>query len=181
MSSTTPNPLSYTIRFKHHKTTVLLHLDPLTPLSTIKSTLLTSLRQTKPNGINNNPLPAKPSQIQFAKLINPSETGEGWEPLTPATSAYFDDDELDGLPDGKGMGKGKGGKGNGRVDVDSGTSIKATGVKDGSVVAFRWSLEEGGGEEDEWEEWDVVLPSFEDNYGVENQGEGGVLARDFDG
>jgi len=75
-------------------------------------------------------------------------------------------------------------------------SVKAAGMRDNAVLAFRWDEkgkkavveDEGDGDEEldlvgddsEGEEWDVVLPSFEDQYGVDNEGDLGVQ-REFNG
>jgi hypothetical protein len=158
-------PQTWTLRFKHHRTTILLHTDPLTPLSTLKSNLLLALRDTKPSGIESRPLPTSPSQIKLAKPINPLEISEGWEPIDP--SADVDDEKA-------------------AKKLEESTSVKAAGVKDNAVIAFRWSVE--GEEEEEDEalgeiegEWDVVWPSFEDNYHVEVEGDKGIhdMPRDF--
>jgi hypothetical protein len=168
-------PLTWTLRFKYHKTTILLHTDPLTPLSNVKTSLLDALRDTKPDGIESRALPTEPSQIQLAKPVNPLEMVEGWESLDPSPN----DDSFD--PDEEtSRGKQKATK-----KMEETMSLKAAGVKDNAVIAFRWTLE-GDAEEDETlgareGEWDVVWPSFEDGYHVEVEGDKGIhdMPRDF--
>jgi len=161
------SPQTWTLRFKHHKTTVLLHSDPLTPISTLKTNLLSSLRDTKPSGIKSRPIPISPSEIQLAIPVDPLEISKGWEILEPPSNI---DEEDEQTPEAK-------------QKWDESTSVKAAGVKDNAVIAFRWRIE--AEEEDETDEtegtWDVVWPSFEDGYHVENEGDKGVheVPRDF--
>jgi hypothetical protein len=178
MSSVIPSPLTWTLRFKNHKTTVLLHADALTPVSAIKAELLSALRESNPSGLNGKPLPTSPSQIQLAKPVDPLDLTQGWESLE-SSSALEDPFNTEEGGNGKGKQKRK-------LDTDS---VKAVGIKDNAVIAFKWSgsgdsSEEEEGDEDMGEEkeeyWDVVLPSFTDDYGVENEGDAGVI-REFKG
>lgn len=141
----------------------MLHTDPLTPLSTIKSKLFLALKETKPKGLNGRPLPANYSDIRLAKPINPLDASQGWESIDPAPA--LNDEES--------------GSGKSKAKSLENTAIKATGVKDNSVVGFRWG--EDDGEDDGTEEWDVLFPSYEDNYHVENEGDAGVsvVPKDF--
>lgn len=52
---------------------------------------------------------------------------------------------------------------------------KGAGLRDGSVLAFKWGERSEDGDENELElegeKWDVVIPAYEDQYGVENLGD----------
>lgn len=178
---TTPSATTWTLRLKHHKTTVLLHIDPLQTLSSVKSHLLTALQQTCPsNEISGRTLPSNADDFALAKPQDVHDVSLGWE-------------RIDGVSEGDESGKGKG---KGRADWAKDT-VKGAGVKDNGVLAFQWETEEekrerekkedaadeeddlGLGEEKRWE-WDVVIPSWEDAYGVENQGDVGAL-KEFNG
>jgi hypothetical protein len=172
-SSIDATPLTWIVRFKYHKTTILLHLDPLTPLSTVKSNLLAALRDTKPNGIQDRPLPSTYAQLRLAKPVDPSDADKGWESIEPSLADDFDDEEISTAK----------AKAQAKKKLES-TSAKAAGIKENGVVAFRWL--DDGEEEDEGLDaknavWDVVLPTFEDAYHEVNEGDvgGAGLARDF--
>ena len=90
--------------------------------------------------------------MRFAKPVDPLDVEQGWDEISL-------EDDVDGI-------------------------AKGVGLKDGGVLAFRF-VEEGEGvqeEEDEMElddgkwkgEWDVVVPKFDDDFGVENEGDVGV-------
>jgi hypothetical protein len=156
MPDLSPNlPQPWTIRLKHHKTTILIHCSPLTTLKTIKSTLLHSLAETHPSGtLNGHQIPKEVSEIRLAKAVDPLDIEQGWEEVS----------------DGE----------------DAESVAKGVGLKDGGVLAFRFvEDDEKKTEEDEDDEmelgnegdngqWDVVIPKFDDDFGVENEGDVGV-------
>lgn len=189
---TTPSPQTWTLRLKAHKATVLLHVDPLEPFSSIKAQLYNALRETgikhRETGEQIN-LPSSPSDFQFGHPINVNDASEGfqlaeWEYATG-------EEEDDG---GKGKGKAKAvKKTNGNI-MDLKACPKGAGLKDGAVLPFRW-LGDGfwnGEDEDmdfeddkrrdgkEPDMWGVQLASFEDAYGVENEVDVGG-GREFEG
>ncbi|KAF3051282.1 hypothetical protein E8E11_010909 [Didymella keratinophila] len=156
-----PTPSTWTLRLKSSRTTVLLHIDPLTPFSAIKASLLTALRET---GFTTSSagaattLPSTPSAIQLGRPQDPLDPKSGfvlgeWEE---------DNDEDVAIDEGKNS-KGKGKKGSGR------DCAKGAGLKDGAVLAFRWEGLEGAEEQG----WGVEIASFEDAYGVLNEGDVG--------
>ncbi|KKY14848.1 hypothetical protein UCDDS831_g07926 [Diplodia seriata] len=189
MPAITPSSTTWTLRLKHNKTTVLLHVDPLQTLASVRAELLHCLRETFPEDNNNNngggrPLPADPAELQLAKMRDPSDPERGWVLLVSGGGGGG------GGSDEKGKGRAKakakaasGGGGGGGAD-----SLKAVGVKDNSVLAFRWGVRAGrdgdgdgdaGGEmeldeddedgegdvgDDDDDAWDVVLPKYEDSY-----------------
>src|SRR5207249_1478787 len=144
MAFTTPSPLTWTLRFKSRKTTILLHVDPLHTFSTIKSHLYTALQETglrDPDTNEQIPLPSSPSDIQLGRPVNPNEPRQGfqlgeWEYPPP------DDDDGD-TNGGKGKGKAKatrlrksGEDAVGAANVKD--CPKGAGLRDGAVLAFRW-------------------------------------------
>ncbi|KAF2840999.1 hypothetical protein M501DRAFT_931138 [Patellaria atrata CBS 101060] len=145
---TQPSPITYTLRLKFHKTTVLLHVDPLQTLHSLRSDLLTALRQTCPDGTIGGLalLPDTPEEIELAVPRDLNDASKGWVRVLAA---------------------GEGSQGVGDV-------VTARGVRDGGVLAFRFRSGREAGGEDEDGEWDVVLPSYEDAYGVENEGDVGA-------
>ncbi|KAF1944964.1 hypothetical protein EJ02DRAFT_339705 [Clathrospora elynae] len=173
----TPSPQTWTLRLKSQKTTVLLHVDPLHTFSTIKSHLYDALQETdlkKPETSEPIPLPPSPSDIQLGRPVNINEANEGfqlgeWE--YPAA-----DEEDDG---GKGKGKAKASrKSNGGASTSTANikdCPKGAGLKDGAVLAFRWSGDGAWGGEDEGVDveeadmWGVQLATFEDAYGESNE------------
>ena len=191
-----PSPQTWTLRLKSHKTTILLHVDPLNTFSTIKSYLYDALQDT---GLRNHEtgqsidLPSSPDEIQLGRPLNINDAHEGfqlgeWE--------YAPADEEDDT--GKGKGKAKAGK---KVNGAATTGIanlkdcpKGAGLKDGAVLAFRWAgdgtwdgVDDGmdvdnssgrGGKAGDM--WGVKLASFEDAYGVDNETDVGG-GREFEG
>jgi len=177
MHSTIPSPRTWTIRFKNRKSTVLLHVDPNQTIDSLKEALLYALRdvKTSPNFLNGQTPPSSASQIQLAKPRNPLDVSEGWESLeSPDLDDLFNDDneETDR----------KKGKGKAKVRVEpSGQTVQGVGIRNNAVLAFRWRSEDNGSkesDEDEFgedSEWVVVVPTFEDVYGVENAGDIGAI------
>ncbi|KAI1596671.1 HET domain containing protein, partial [Pyrenophora tritici-repentis] len=78
----TPSPLTWTLRLKSHKTTVLLHVDPLTTFESIKSSLYDALQETgfkNPETDESIPLPASASDIQLGRPVNFNDANEGFQ------------------------------------------------------------------------------------------------------
>lgn len=180
-----PTPQSWTLRFKSHKTTIVLHVDPLHSFSTIKSFLFAALTDTGLKHPDTNeplPLPSSASDIQLGRPVNINDASEGFE-LGEWEYAGADEDEED-APKGKGKAKA------GRKSNGSAPNVKdcpkGAGLKDGGVLAFRWRGDGvWDGEEDaeamaEGDMWGVTLASFEDVYGVMNEMDVGG-GREFEG
>lgn len=180
--ATKARPTNWTLRLKRHRTTLLLHVDPLQKLSSIKTELLRALQQTCPdNTLNNSPLPTSPDQILLAKPVDINDLSQGWENLDKRSASG------DMFEEAKSKGKAKAKAADKLTDCPQGA-----GLRDGGVVAFRFAsaedwvdvkakkegadeleLDEGdelvGGREREV--WDVVVPSYEETYGMEEGGE----------
>ena len=178
MPSITPGPRTWTLRFKTNRTTILLHVDPLQTLSSVKSELLKAVQQTNPNGrLNGYEIPQNADEIQLARPADINDLSLGWENLEPRNE----------FPDGEepesGKGKGKAGassKSAGKASSKLKDCPQGAGLRDGGVVAFKFRRPED--EEDERakededgdegivveserpEEWDVVVPTMEETY-----------------
>ena len=145
--------LGWTLRFKHHKNTTLLHVDPLQSMTSVKEELLRALKDTHPNGQLSSgvAIPDTPSDIVLgkAKDIHDLSNG-GWERVytngTSTTDSKQKKASLDDCP-------------------------KGVGLKDGSVLAYKFKSEELAmedealGLEDEDEKWNVVIASYDENAG----------------
>jgi hypothetical protein len=190
MPLTDPNPRTWILRFKLNRTTVVLHIDPLQSLNSVKQELLTALQQTHLAGtINGLSIPQNSADILLARPKDINDLTLGFESIESAPSSI--DSESDAVV---GAGKGKGKAVAAPSKTVGGRSAKAqlkdcpqgAGLRDHGIVAFKFrkadadvviSIEED--EEDEGiavaredmegveEEWDVVVPSFEETYGEE--------------
>ncbi|KAI5199280.1 hypothetical protein E4T39_06311 [Aureobasidium subglaciale] len=177
-------PDVWTIKFKNARTTIVLHVYQLQTFSSIKVELLRALKSTNPSGqLNGATLPDSADDIEFAKPRDLSNVGaNGWQSIE--ADAAIDDFDADLFGGGgdvtpKGKGKGKAKTGAGHKDCPLGA-----GLKDMCAVAFRFKgqktvptpvdddVDEGLGldlEDDVVSNaggWHVVLPKFEDVYGL---------------
>ncbi|KAF2090095.1 hypothetical protein K490DRAFT_54508 [Saccharata proteae CBS 121410] len=149
--------LTWTLRLKHHRTTILIHADPLTTLSALRNELLHALRETERTGtLNGRALPADASAFELARPVDPADLDKGWIGLGTAGAT--------------------GGKKREREDEN----VKNADVRDGGVIAFRWRVEGEQGTVDEYDvdgegnvverDWDVVVPKLEDYDEMEDEG-----------
>ncbi|KAH9828044.1 hypothetical protein Tdes44962_MAKER02594 [Teratosphaeria destructans] len=181
-----PTSKTWTVRFKHHRTTVLLHVDPLQKLSSVRAELLKAVQQTCPNGkLDGHTIPTNEADILLARPSDINNLSLGWDPLQH-------DPDLDAALTEADTGKGKGKASVSAAPGKSGKSqvtdsVQGAGLRDGGVVAFKFRSEGDGGAqavdegvdvEDEdrldgetlvgepvTERWDVVVPSMEEIYG----------------
>ncbi|KAK4921001.1 hypothetical protein LTR49_011545 [Elasticomyces elasticus] len=163
-----PKPTTWILRFKHHRTTVLLHVDPLQSLAVIRAELLKAVTQTNPSGrLNGRTIPQDANEVLLARPSDSQDLSLGWESLEVH--------EVEGAAREDGKGKGK---------------AVAVGLQDGGVVAFKFRSEltaaardedegievdeDDGGLDGETlvgegagapEKWDVVVPTMEETYG----------------
>ncbi|KAH7121116.1 hypothetical protein B0J11DRAFT_581875 [Dendryphion nanum] len=177
-----PTPMTWTLRLKAHKTTVFLHINQLTTFATIKQHLFAAIQDTtlsSTNGLRVT-LPSSPSEIQLGRPVDINDPQSGfmlgeWERAT---------DGDDGDTRGKGKAKARPRKDEddelaGKENINQ--CPKGAGLKDNAVLAFRWPGDGTGWEEEEDEEmgdeegssWGVKIPSYEDQYGMENVGDVG--------
>lgn len=187
MAFTPPTPQTWTLRLKSHKTTVLLHVDPLQTFSSIKEQLFAALSETglKPDAHSPTDLalPASPSDIELGRPVDVQKPHQGFQ-LGEWEYAPIDEEEV--ADDPKGKGKAKAGRPKKSVAVGP-ESVKdcpkGAGLRDGAVLAFRWKGEQGDVEEGDGREvdmWGVKLASYDDSYGVTNEMDVGG-AREFEG
>ncbi|KAL8691824.1 MAG: hypothetical protein Q9218_003042 [Villophora microphyllina] len=146
MPNEKPNPQQLTLRFKQHKTTVLLLVSPNDTFDSIKEKLLSTLKATGVTQINGHSLPVTSGDVVFGVPIDKNDPDQGWVRLIiPAN-------EEDGAKKGK------------TKDGVLNKTPQGAGLKDGSVVAFKFQENEKDDDDlavDD-REWDVVMPAFED-------------------
>ncbi|GFG28021.1 hypothetical protein IFM61606_08095 [Aspergillus udagawae] len=148
------DPLSLTLLFKKHKTTVLLMLPPHETIATTQEMLLKALQSRGIKEINGDPVPEDFSEIEFGITVDKNDLEKGWSKLEIAMP------ELENSSTSK-RGAGKR------------TSLKAADIRNGQVIAFRFRKpreQEKDGDLDidlELEDpgWDVVVPSLDDEEG----------------
>ncbi|KAK3073335.1 hypothetical protein LTR53_005183 [Teratosphaeriaceae sp. CCFEE 6253] len=188
-----PTRHTWILRFKQHRTTILLHVDPLQKLSAVRAELLKAIQQTNPSGLlNGRAVPESAQDILLARPADSNDLSLGWEPIGEGSEGGLDRTPKD---DAKGKGKGKAAvgptlsaKAGGKTDATD--SPQGVGLRDGGVVAFKFrseSVAKGGdavidiGEDGDEkaldgetlvgearpEKWDVVVPTMEETYGDE--------------
>ena len=137
--------MQWTLRFKQHKTTILLFVQQSQPFDSIKRDLLDAIKATNIKDINGNALPSDPEEIELGVPRDKNDVNKGWLPLIIPEAEEAD-------VKGKGVKKGS---------VLNGSPLGA-GLKDGAMLAFRFT--KGAAEDgmDLDEEWDVIMPSYDD-------------------
>lgn len=147
--------MQWTLRFKQHKTTILLFVQQSQPFESIKRDLLDAIKATGIQDINGNALPSGPEGIEFGVLRDKNDPSKGWVAL-----------KIPEVEDGDTKGKG----------VKKGSILNESplgaGLKDGTMLAFKFtkSTEEAAMDLDD--EWDVIIPSYDDEAGSQSQGRG---------
>ncbi len=137
-------------------------MDPGQSFDSIKQDLLNALKKTGRTDLNGEPLPSDTNHVVLGVPVDKNDLSKGWVKLEiPETE----------VEDGVGGKRKVGGK---KSILNA--SPQGAGLKDGAVLAFR--LLKGGDEMDEdglevdHGEWDVVIPSYEDEYGSQAEGQG---------
>jgi hypothetical protein len=152
------DPLSLTLLFKKHKTTVLLMLPPHETITTAQEMLLKALQSRGIKEINGDSVPQDFPEIEFGVAVDMNDLEKGWSKLEIA------------MPELENGGTSKRGAG-------KRTSLKAADIRNGQVIAFRFrkprEQPETHGDLDidaELEDpgWDVVVPSLDDEEGEPN-------------
>ena len=137
--------MQWTLRFKQHKTTILLFVQQSQSFDSIKRDLLDAIKATNIKEINGNSLPSDPEDIELGLPKDKNDVSKGWVPLI--------------IPEGEEADvKGKGVK---KGSILNGSPLGA-GLKDGAMLAFRFT--KGAAEDgmDLDDEWDVIMPSYDD-------------------
>ncbi|KAL6714108.1 hypothetical protein ACLMJK_008602 [Lecanora helva] len=136
-------PSQLTLRFKQHKTTILLLVAQSQSFTSIKQELLEALKATAVTEINGTPLPSDSESIILGLPVDKNNIGKGWVHL-----------KIPEVEDGDTKGKG----------VKKGSILNenplGAGLRDGALVAFKFGDEDGQDGMDD--EWDVVMPSYDD-------------------
>ncbi|KAH6639253.1 hypothetical protein C7974DRAFT_461489 [Boeremia exigua] len=164
---TTPTPQTWTLRLKHARTTLFLHIDPLLPFSAIKTALYDALTETASDDLSSpaSALPPSAEALQLGRPVDPLDASRGF-----VLGEWEVDDSLDATTlESDSEVQPKNGKGKGKAKVNSKPSDcpKGAGLRDNAVLAYRW---EGGAADEGWE---VEVASFEDAYGAVNEGDVG--------
>ncbi|KAL4955874.1 hypothetical protein BDW69DRAFT_159831 [Aspergillus filifer] len=136
------DPLSWTLLFKKHRTTVLLVLPPSETIANTKSALLKALQARGLRDINGDAVPEDSSDIELGVAVDKNDLEKGW---TSIETPQLEDEDAP-----------KRGK------KAANMSLKAADITGGQSIAFGFrkpvsadlDLEEPG--------WDVVLPSLDD-------------------
>ncbi|KAL8654618.1 MAG: hypothetical protein Q9210_001402 [Variospora velana] len=165
MATDISNPELLTLRFKKHKTTILLLVSRQESFTSIKAKLLDAIKSTGITQINRQPLPRKADDVILGVPIDNNDPSQGWIDL-----------EIPDIED-------DGGKKAKKTSVLNATPLGA-GLKDGMVLAFKFrqeSAKDDGMDIDD-NEWDVVLPTFDDEEGSQVNGgdKGDTQAEDGD-
>ena len=147
--------MQWTLRFKQHKTTILLFAQQSQSFDSIKRDLLDAIKARGIEDINGNALPSDPEDIEFGVPRDKHDIGKGWVPL-----------KIPEVEDADAKGKGKGVK---KDSVLNGSPLGA-GLKDGAMLAFRFTKGPAEDVMDLDDEWDVMIPSYDDE--VESQSQG---------
>ncbi|KAI9821093.1 MAG: hypothetical protein M1827_003827 [Pycnora praestabilis] len=150
-------PLSWTLRLKHQKTTIVIYVEPTTTFAAIKSHLLEILNETSPDGrFGGSELPEDFNLISFGLPIDNNDLSKGFTGL-----------EIPELVVEKKDGEKKvvGGK-----DSVLNTTPEGAGLNDGSILVFKFRHEvtdEGDAMNLDEDRWDNVaqLPSYDEEYG----------------
>ncbi|KAK0251091.1 hypothetical protein LTR01_005228 [Friedmanniomyces endolithicus] len=164
-----PKSSTWILRFKHHRTTILLHVDPLQEFTSIRAELLKAIQQTCPHG-----------ELLLARPLDSNDLSLGWKALSKEAGEGAE-------AEGKGKGKAPVAMANSGKKVVKGKPTdcpQAVGLRDGDMVAFRFRSEVGTATKDQdevdkgeqdgetvvgdsgvREKWDVVIPTLEDTYG----------------
>lgn len=146
-----PDPQKWTLRFKQHKTTILLFVDQAQSFTSIKTDLLEAIAKTGRTELNGQRVPTDPEDVIFGVPIEKNDPSRGWVRLDiPETGVQVN-----------GTSKKIGGK---KSVLNS--SPLGAGLRDGAMLAFRFQQDGQGANEDREDEgWDVLIPSYEEEYG----------------
>lgn len=145
--------MQWTLRFKQHKTTILLFVQQSQSFDSIKRDLRDAIKATGIQDINSNLVPSDPQDIELGVPRDKNDPSKGWVAL-----------KIPEVEDGDAKGKG----------VKKGSVLNESplgaGLKDGAMLAFKFTkgTEEDGMDVDD--EWDVIIPSYDDEAGSQCQG-----------
>jgi hypothetical protein len=167
--TTPPEPTNITLLFKHHKSTTLLFASPTTPLSSIRQTLHAALES---RGVD---VPSSPEDIEFGIMKDPSvgkSIGTNQSPQWRLVGTEMGEDTDSGKAAKKEKKKGRPSSTNTGAAKNGEETPQSLGLGDGGIIAYRFRQKRTGRDEEEGdmdvdvddEEWDVVMPGFDDEY-----------------
>ncbi|KAL9613129.1 MAG: hypothetical protein Q9167_002294 [Letrouitia subvulpina] len=135
----------WTLRFKNHKTTILLFATQNESFESIKERLLEAIKGTGRSDINGAQVPANTDQIILGVPVDSNNDSKGWIDL-----------EIPEL-------NGEDGKSSKKTSVLNSSPLGA-GLKDGAILAFKFRKERSQDDEMDIDDtdWDVVMPTFEE-------------------
>jgi hypothetical protein len=156
MRKSKSDPLSWTLRFKKHKTTVLLVLPSTESIQSTKGKLLAAVKARGVKEINGDPVPDDPSEIEFGVPVDRNELEKGWTRLDTEGSEFISGD----APHASSA----------RRKHKPNITLRSADIKDGQPIAFRFrnsvEMDENRDElELELEDpgWDVIIPTLDDD------------------
>lgn len=165
-----PDPRSWTLLFKKHKTTVLLMLQPHETITSAKEALLKALQVRGIKEINGDAVPDSSSEIELGVAVDRNDLDKGWTRLEVEAPTLGEEESSSAK-------KGAAAKKN---NSSSFVSLQAADIRNGQSIVFRFrKCREGteGGDQDqnqdqpdldniglEFEDpgWDVVVPRLDD-------------------
>ncbi|KAA6416274.1 MAG: hypothetical protein FRX48_00994 [Lasallia pustulata] len=154
MASQDPDPLKWTLRFKQHKTTILLFVDQAQSFASIKKDLLEAITKAGRTELNGQTLPIDPEDVLLGVPVEKNDLSKGWVRLD------ITETEVQVNGNSKKIG--------GKKSVLNSSPLGA-GLRDGAMLAFRFKTEGAMVDEDgldvEDDAWDVLIPSYEEEYG----------------
>ena len=133
-----------TLRFKQHKTTILLLVAQSQPFTSIKEDLLAAIKATGIEDIDGVPIPSNPESIVLGLPVDKNDISKGWVPLKIPEAESGD-------KKGKGVKKGS---------ILNENPLGAE-LKDGALLAFKFT--DGGNEDQVDADFDVVMPTVEED------------------
>jgi hypothetical protein len=136
------------LRFKNHKTTILLFVLESQSFTSIKSELLNALKATGVHEINGKSIPSSGEDVILGVPVDKHDVEKGWVDLI--ITEPEDGERVVALPKGA------------RKSVLNSSPLGA-GLKDGSMLAFKFRKTGANTTEDG--DWDVLMPSFDDDDG----------------
>lgn len=158
-----PDPLSWTLLFKKHKTTVLLMLPPQESISNAKTALLKALQARGVTEINGDRVPEDESSIEFGVAVDRNDPEKGWTRLETGAPEATDPETTETDKAEK---------------SSSAISLQAADLRNGQSIAFRFQKHGEETAKNDGEElnadssiedqgWDVIVPKFDDEEEVE--------------
>ncbi|KAG8533661.1 uncharacterized protein KY384_001402 [Bacidia gigantensis] len=143
-----------TLRFKHHKTTILLLCQSTQTFTSIRQDLLNTMKAIGIKNINQNSIPEDPDDVILGVPMDKNDLNKGWVNLE---IPEFDEGDV----------KSKGGVKKGSV---LNKNPLGAGLGEGALLAFRFK--DKNKQEDEMElgeDYDVIMPSYEDESTSQSQ------------